>query len=227
LTSVRLAFVSMAAGFHRAARTPARGFRVARRQNPAIDGGFLIVHGLGGSGPDHWQTWLAARLRTRGLNVAYPQLPDPDTPSLDAWCDALAGELDGFDEPPVVACHSLGAVLWMQSAARLRRRLADRVLLVAPPSAGAGVPEIAEFVPPPLDREAIATAAAGTRLVCAPSGDPYCPEGAVTAYAEPLGLPVDEIPGADHINTDAGYGRWPAVEAWCLDERAVPLRANR
>jgi uncharacterized protein len=158
--------------------------------------------------------------------VSYPDLPDPDAPSLDAWCDALEAELLGFAEPPVVACHSLGAVLWLHLAARLRRRLGARVLLVAPPSEGAGAPEIAEFVPPPLDREALAVAADATRMVCAPSGDPYCPEGATPLYAGPLGIPVDEIPGGGHLNTDAGYGAWPAVERWCLEPEAVPVRPN-
>jgi hypothetical protein len=103
--------------------------------------------------------------------------------------------------------------------------MADRVLLVAPPSAGAGMPEIEEFVPPPLDAEAVAIAARSTRMVCTPD-DPYCPGGAAALYAEPLGLPADEIPGGAHLNTDAGYGPWPAVEAWCLDAGAVPVRGR-
>ena len=45
---------------------------------------YLILHGLGGSGPGHWQTWLAARLRADSERVAYPDLPDPDLPSLHA-----------------------------------------------------------------------------------------------------------------------------------------------
>ena len=52
-----------------------------------------------------------------------------------------------------------------------------------------------------------------TRLVCA-DDDPYCPGGAAAVYGEPLGLPVDLIPGGGHLNTDAGYGPWPGVEAW-------------
>jgi uncharacterized protein len=125
----------------------------------------------------------------------------------------------------VVACHSLGAVLWLHLAARLRRPLAERVLLVAPPSAGSGVTEIAEFVRPPLDPDAVALAAADTRIVCDPTGDAYCPEGAGTLYGAPLGLPVDEIPGGAHLNTDAGYGPWPAIERWCV-EGTVPLVAR-
>jgi predicted alpha/beta hydrolase family esterase len=138
----------------------------------------------------------------------------------------LEGELEGLAVPPVVVCHSLGAVLWLHLAARLRRVLAARVLLVAPPSAGSGVREIAGFVPPPLDRDAVGLAAGATRMVCAPSGDAYCPEGARELYGGPLGVPVDEIPGGAHLNTDAGYGPWPAVEAWCLEGRATPIHGN-
>jgi uncharacterized protein len=183
---------------------------------------FLIVHGLGGSGPDHWQSWLAERLRDRGLRVSYPDLPDPDEPSLEAWVTALGRELEQHDpQHLVVACHSLGAVTWLHLAARSEHELAERVLLVAPPSAGAGVAEIAEFVPAPLDAEAVARAAGATRLVCADGGDPYRPEG--PELFEPLRIPIDVIEGGGHLNTDAGYGWWPAVERWCLDGSTVPI----
>ena len=196
------------------------------RKNRWIETGFLIVHGLGGSGPDHWQTWLAGRLADRGHSVAYPNLPDPESPSLESWCRTLAGELNALTAPPVVVCHSLGAITWLHLAAREGRTLAARTLLVAPPSAGAGVAEIAEFVPPPLDRGAVARTAGTTRMVCAPAGDPYCPEGARDLYGSPLGIPVDEIPGGAHLNPDAGYGAWPAVERWCRNPAAVPIEGR-
>ncbi len=185
----------------------------------------LIVHGLGGSGPDHWQTWLWQRLLERGVGVSYIDLPDPDEPKLEAWVEALGDEVarlgaDGL----VAACHSLGAVTWLHLAVRTDRRLAERVLLVAPPSAGAGVQEIAEFVPAPLDAEAASRAAGSTRVVCSDSGDPYRPEG--PEVFEPLSVPIDVIPGGGHLNTDAGYGEWPAVEAWCLDGDAVPIASR-
>ena len=185
---------------------------------------FLIVHGLGGSGPLHWQTWLVDRLRERGENVAYPDLPEPEQPSLGGWLDALERELSGHDpDGLVVACHSLGAVTWLHLAARTERKLAERVLLVAPPSAGSGIPELAEFVPAPLDAQAVSRAASSTRLVCSDSGDPYRPEG--PELFEPLRVPIDVIEGGGHLNTDAGYGPWPAVEAWCLSG-AEPLLAR-
>ena len=95
----------------------------------------------------------------------------------------------------------------------------ERVLLVAPPSrAGAPTP-LAEFFPVPLDRRPGRRRGGQTRLVCAPD-DPYCPEDAALLYGAPLGLDVDLLPGAGHVNPEAGYGPWPAVEAWCYGASA-------
>ena len=170
---------------------------------------FLILHGLEGSGPGHWQTSLTARLRAAGERVAYPDLPDADLPSLPAWRAALDGELAALPEgETIVVCHSLSCLLWLHHVSDGGAQ-ADRVLLVAPPSETADVPQIAGFFPAPLP------ALTAARLVCS-DDDPYCPEGADTVYA-PLGIPIDVIPGGGHLNPEAGYGPWPAVEAWCLD----------
>ncbi len=191
-------------------------------QSFAVNETVLIVHGLGGSGPDHWQTRLWQRLLERGVDVSYIDLPDPDEPRLEAWVETLGDEVARLGPDGLVAAsHSLGAVTWLHLASRTDQRLAERVLLVAPPSAGAGVREIAGFVPAPLDARAVSRAAGSTRVVCSDSGDPYRPEG--PELFEPLGVPIDVIPGGGHLNTDAGYGEWPAVEAWCLDPDAVPL----
>jgi predicted alpha/beta hydrolase family esterase len=170
---------------------------------------FLILHGLGGSGPGHWQTWLAARLRADGERVAYPDLPDADMPSPVQWREVLERELAALPGPAVVVCHSLSCIVWLNHVAGGGAQ-AERTLLVAPPSESSGVEEIATFFPvqlPPLT---------GARLVCS-DDDPYCPEGADRLYGEPLGVPVDVLPGKGHLNPETGFGPWPAVESWCLD----------
>ena len=185
---------------------------------------FLILHGYQGSGPGHWQTWLAGRLRAADAQVAYPDLPDPDQPQLRSWLDALAGELDVLGEPPVVLCHSLSCLLWLHHAAAGGRR-AERVLFVAPPSL-AGAPEATHsFFPAPLEPDALrASAPDGVRLVCA-DDDPYCPEGAAAVYGRPLAIETDVLPGRGHLNPDAGFGPWPQVEAWAR-EGTVPITAS-
>jgi predicted alpha/beta hydrolase family esterase len=179
---------------------------------------YLILHGYEGSGPGHWQTWLAGRLRAGEATVAYPDLPDADSPQLRTWLEALAGELDALSEPPVVLCHSLACLLWFHHAAA-GGKPAARILMAAPPSATGAPDVLASFFPPPLDAGALAESAPeGVRLVCS-DDDPFCPEGAVELYGRPLGLPTDVLPGRGHLNPDAGLGPWPAVEAWAREGR--------
>jgi predicted alpha/beta hydrolase family esterase len=180
----------------------------------------LILHGWQGSGPEHWQSWLAERLRLAGAHVQYPDLPDCDVPCPDRWGAALHRELRDLAAEPgerVVIAHSLGCVLWLREAARIRAaHRVDRVVLVAPPCPGAKVPELATFYPTGADKAAIDAAAGQTRLVCS-DDDAYCPgRGAATHWGAPLELVVDLLPGAGHLNVEAGYGPWPEMEAWAL-----------
>ncbi|MFF4804122.1 RBBP9/YdeN family alpha/beta hydrolase [Streptomyces sp. NPDC001351] len=183
---------------------------------------FLILHGWQNHRPEaHWQHWLADRLTGLGHHVTYPQLPDPDDPSLEVWLAELTRHLDDLrGSERVVLAHSASVLLWLHAVSRglVKDGAVDRVLLVAPPSASvlARLPEVAEFAPPALDF----TLPAPTRLV-AGDDDPYCPEGARDAFGDPLRIPTDVLPGAAHLDLDAGYGSWPAVLEWCLDAAAT------
>lgn len=180
---------------------------------------FLILHGLEGSGPEHWQSWLASRLRGRGLDVVYPSLPEPDSPRLERWLDALDAELAGLPAAETtVLCHSLGSLLWLHHAARRPSQQVARALLVAPPQPDDEDAASIGFRPTPLDREGVAAAARETRLACS-TNDPWCPPETLRRIGEATRVPIDWIEHAQHINTDAGYGPWPAVEAWALGEQ--------
>ncbi|MEU4075901.1 hydrolase [Streptomyces venezuelae] len=175
---------------------------------------FLVLHGYENRRPPgHWQHWLAQRLRERGHDVRYPQLPEPEAPVLDDWLDAL----DEHGSRPaegefVVLAHSLSVLLWLRAGTRRPR--ADRVLLVAPPSPSvtASIAPIAAFA----DGLDLTEAGLDARLVYG-DGDPYCPEGADLSYGRPLGLDLDRVPGGGHLNPDSGFGEWPALLAWCED----------
>jgi uncharacterized protein len=195
---------------------------ISRYRSGPLARSFLILHGYEGSGPEHWQSWLADRLRRAGETVSYPDLPSPFAPTLPAWRAALESELRALPGEPTVVAHSLACVLWLHHCAQpvLEGGRAARVLLVAPPSITGAPRPIRQFFPVPLDRPRVVAAAAETRLVCAPD-DPYCPEDAAMVYGESLGIPVDALPGAGHINTEAGYGPWPEAEAWCYGASAI------
>ncbi|MDN3022709.1 alpha/beta hydrolase [Streptomyces sp. S.PB5] len=187
---------------------------------------YLILHGWQNHRPEnHWQHWLADRLTELGHEVTYPQLPDPDDPGLEVWLGELARHLAAG--PDVVLAHSLSAVLWLHAVSRgiVEEGDVDRVLLVSPPSPSvlARYPEVAEFAPPAPEF----TFPGPTRLI-AGDDDPYSPEGARAVYGDPLALPTTLLPGAAHLDLDAGYGSWPSVLEWCLDpETELRVRPGR
>ena len=181
---------------------------------------FLVLHGWQNSRPrGHWQWQLTEALRASGEQVLYPQLPAPDAPSLTAWTALVRAELAqlGRGERIVVA-HSLAGPTWAHVATLLEpSERVDRVLLVAPPRPDVlvGFPEVAEWAGVRLDAAALAAAAGTTRLVMS-DDDPYSPGGPSPEWAA-LGLDLDLLRGAGHLDLGAGYGRWPAAEAWCRD----------
>lgn len=176
----------------------------------------VIVPGWQGSGPGHWQVWLAEQLGDAGREVRHPAFADLDHPQLDDWLAALRASLDGLpDDGFDVVAHSLGSVLWLhhvESASGSPRPA--RVALVAPPSPVAHPAEVDGFFPPPLDVDAVRHAADGTVLVGG-ADDPHCPEGIAEAYGLPLKMATTVVENGGHLNPESGFGEWPAVLDWC------------
>jgi predicted alpha/beta hydrolase family esterase len=187
--------------------------RRRRRHQPRLSRSFLILHGLEGSGPDHWQTWLAGRLRERGERVSYPDLPEPFDPQPDEWLAALQPELAALEGERIVLCHSLACLLWLLNAREGATAVADRVLLVAPPCTDTVEP-VVRFRPDGVLSSDVARAAAYTEMWWS-APDPYCPATAELAFPG-LFAHSRRIPNSGHLNPDAGYGPWPDVEKWAL-----------
>ena len=110
-----------------------------------------------------------------------------------------------------------GCLLWLRHAARASDdQVVDRLLLVCPPSTSTLPTSLATFFPEPGDAAALARSVRRRpELVCT-GGDPWCPEGAATAYGERLGLDVHVVDGGGHLSADDGYGPWPEIEQWAL-----------
>lgn len=192
----------------------------------------LLVHGHTGSGPDHWQSWLAGELARLGAVVDVPQFTEPDHPDLEVWLAELNQHLRAAPTggERIVLAHSCGATLWLQHAARLTGSHTeaplrfDRVLLVSPPGPTWHEPDVHGFTPTPLDPAGIRRAGAWTQLVVG-DDDPICSVDDAMDMASALRIDLDVIPGGAHLNTAAGYGHWPAALAW-ISNRHARLTAN-
>jgi predicted alpha/beta hydrolase family esterase len=172
----------------------------------------LILHGLYGNGPGHWQEWLAGEAAAAGMDVRYPALPEKDAPTPDAWLAALDAELADLDPDALqVAAHSLACHLWAMRAGRGDLRAA-RVLLVAPPSARELAAVCPTFPTTDLAAQPLLAACADTTLVLG-EDDPYRPSQ--DAFRR-TGVATQWLAGGGHINVDSGYGEWPHALRWVL-----------
>lgn len=134
-----------------------------------------------------------------------------------------AGDRDG---ELIVVAHSLGARLWLHhaQAARAGLPVADRVALVAVPQLPPGGEERSPFYDLDLTQIDPARVARTTRMVVS-DNDHWWPEaGATAGIAEPLGLPVDLLPGCGHFEPKDGLGPWPGLLAWCLGDAETITR---
>jgi len=175
----------------------------------------VIVYGYEGSGPGHWQHWLAAELTARSVPFVFPELSDPLAPSREVWVRELSAIVDSSPTPVTFVAHSLGCwavdhLLAARGAANIRA-----ALLVAPPSPYSLFEPIQSFLPPPRSPEAWEPIRDRT-LVLGTDDDEYASEDEFEELAHRIGAPCDILPGKGHLNAASGFGPFPLVLDWTL-----------
>jgi predicted alpha/beta hydrolase family esterase len=163
----------------------------------------LILPGIGGSGPEHWQSrWQAMDPTYRRI-----EMPDWDRPELETWLSAIDLAVRRSSEPPVIVAHSLGCLALAHWASR--GGVARAALLVAVPDPrGSQFPEIARsFEPVPLVPIVFATHVVASR------NDPYGSLSFNQKCANAWGSSFTDCGSACHINAESGLGDWPAGRA--------------
>ncbi len=169
------------------------------------DADILFVPGLGGSGPDHWQTRWAGRLSTARL----VEQADWLAPRRAEWVETLALAVADCERPVVLVGHSLGSVAIAHAASRFAPGKVKGAMLVAPPDDAtmraladfAGVAE--EFALPALEKLPF------TSMLAASRNDPLSPISASEALAREWGARFVDAGDSGHINAESGHGPWP------------------
>ena len=166
------------------------------------DADLLIIPGLGGSGPEHWQTRWQAKLST----ARRVEQQDWERPVLAAWTPRLAEAIAESTRPVVLVAHSLGVILTAHVLRRMGKGRIVGAFLVTPPSADTvgGLDEIdPAFLPYP-----------DTPLPCpavmvASTDDPFGSLDDTTRLATAWGASLLNAGAAGHINVASGHGPWP------------------
>lgn len=163
---------------------------------------FLIVPGLGNSGPGHWQTeWEAKLPHARRVRQA-----DWDRPDKQAWIASLEDCVKAAPEPVVLIAHSLGCALVAHWAATGSTAKVYSALLVAPAdvdSVDHTPPEAHGFAPMPLDTLPFKS------MVLASSNDPYVDPMRAHFFASCWYGGFLDMGPLGHINAESNLGDWP------------------
>jgi predicted alpha/beta hydrolase family esterase len=166
----------------------------------------LVLPGLGGSGPDHWQTrWEA--LYPRHQRVVQRNW---DCPDRGAWLEALRAAVENAGQPVALVAHSLGCALVAHAATRPFAVQVRAAFLVAPADVDSGVctpPETRVFAPMPLARLPFAA------TVVASQTDPYVTFARARAFAGAWGAELVDAGPRGHLNAGSGLGDWPEGHA--------------
>lgn len=88
---------------------------------------FVILHGFGGGPDGNFYPWLKKTLEEKGHEVYLPQLPNTHNPTEEEQVQFVLDNFD-FDENTVLYGHSLGSVVAMKVAEKLKNPLAGLVL---------------------------------------------------------------------------------------------------
>jgi predicted alpha/beta hydrolase family esterase len=161
----------------------------------------LIVPGLGGSGPAHWQTlWEQA-------NPAFTRVGQRDwnKPDRNEWIAALDRVIAAQPVPPILVAHSLACALVAHWAAGVTRPL-HGALLVAPADVESEQhtpPEVRGFAPMPL------APIPAPCIVAASANDPFVDPARARFFASAWGARLVEVGACGHINAASGLGEWP------------------
>jgi uncharacterized protein len=163
----------------------------------------LIIPGLDGSGPHHWQTHFERSFP----NAQRVHQADWNRPNRDAWVEQLVAAIEAAPGGVLVA-HSLGCALIAHVAAQRPDLEVEAALLVAPVDVEAPRHTgcIRGFAPIPRAPLPFRS------LVIASANDPYIALTRARDLADAWGADFLNAGPLGHINVEAGFGPWPTGE---------------
>ena len=160
----------------------------------------LIVPGLQGSGPAHWQSWFEAQLP----ECVRVEQSDWSSPQLTRWAGSVRQQLDRAKGHVWIVAHSFGCLASLHATARYPGLGVAQILLVAPAEPTRF--NVANALPQaPL---------AMRTCVVASDNDPWMSATHAHAWAQRWGSDWINLGNAGHINADSGYGPLPLAREW-------------
>ena len=161
---------------------------------------YLIVPGLGNSGPEHWQTFF----ENSANNFKRINQQEWDAPVCSDWLATIDKTITDYDPATVVLIgHSLGCTTIAHWATQYKKKIKG-ALLVAPSDVEAQQYSFPAkgFAPTPKEKINFKT------IVVASEDDPWVSLARAKYFAINWGSEFINIGKAGHINVASGHTEW-------------------
>ena len=161
---------------------------------------YLIIPGLGNSGPEHWQTFF----ENSGDNFKRINQQEWDAPACNDWVATINNTIAGYDPTTVILIgHSLGCTTIAHWATQYKKKIKG-ALLVAPSDVEAQQYSFPAkgFSPTPKEKINFKT------IVVASEDDPWVSLERAKYFADSWGSEFINIGKAGHINVASGHNEW-------------------
>jgi len=177
----------------------------------------LIVLGLYGSGPEHWQS----QWEKTSSEFSRVHQQDWDTPICEEWLRSLDNTIRQWNDHVVLVGHSLGSVTIAHWAARFGRKIVGALLVAPSDTEAATFPQgTTGFAPIPK------VAFPFPSIVIGSTDDPYITVERVEELSAAWRSRLIMLGEFGHISTADGFGPWPEGLQYVADLKAGAISAH-
>lgn len=155
----------------------------------------LIVPGLHGSEPEHWQSWW----QQHDVNAVRVHQQDWHNADLTRWSQRVEAAIQAaYPQKVWLVAHSFGCLASIQAALKNPHHIAG-VFLVAPADPDRfGIDHALLNQPLPFPS-----------LLIASTNDPYLAFHKAIGWGQAWGSQIINLGQVGHINVASGFGAWP------------------
>jgi len=173
----------------------------------------IIIHGAYGSPEENWIPWLKTKLEDLGCQATTPRFPTPENQRLNKWLEILNQAVPKWDEDIIFVAHSLGPALVLKKIEELEEPIKAAFLV----SGFIGKLGFKEF--DPINASFFEKGFNWRKIrqncknffIYSSDGDPYVPLSKGEEIARNLGVKLNIVHNAGHINATAGYLKFPRL----------------
>jgi predicted alpha/beta hydrolase family esterase len=178
----------------------------------AMQSPVIILPGIGGSGPQHWQSQWEDQWQASARPFLRMMPTDWDQPDLEDWIMALDAALAQIPAPPVLVADSLSCLLVAHWAARQQnpalRAIKGAFMVAVPNPASSQFPaEALGFASVPQRELPFPTLLVGSE------NDPYARPEYMMRCARNWGAGMVMAGALGHINEASNIDDWPQGQA--------------